>query len=72
MDSKSITAPGCSKTPRLLDRVREELRVRHYSLRTEEAYVCWVRRFIRFHQRHPREMGPAEINSFLTDLATRG
>jgi integron integrase len=59
--------------PRLLDRVRAALRVRHYSLRTEEAYVQWVRRFILFHhKRHPMEMGAAEINQFLTDLAVRG
>jgi integron integrase len=59
--------------PRLLDRVRLAIRARHYSLRTEEAYVAWVRRFILFHcKRHPLEMGEAEINAFLTDLAVRG
>ena len=56
--------------PRLLDRVREALRVRHYSLRTEVAYVDWVRRFVLFHgKRHPREMGVPEIESFLSHLA---
>lgn len=56
--------------PRLLDRLREVLRVRHYSLRTEGAYVDWVRRFILFHgKKHPLEMGPAEVESFLTHLA---
>jgi integron integrase len=56
--------------PRLLDRVRDAVRVRHYSLRTEEAYVAWIRRFILFHgKRHPAEMGEAEINAFLSSLA---
>jgi hypothetical protein len=53
--------------PRLLDQVREAIRVRHYSLRTEEAYVHWVRRFILFHdKRHPREIGEQEITRFLS------
>jgi integron integrase len=59
--------------PRLLDVMREALRVRHYSLRTEQQYVNWVRRFLRFHHhRHPREMGPAEVSGFLTHLAVDG
>jgi integron integrase len=59
--------------PRLLDRLRETIGVRHYSLRTEEAYVHWVRRFIWFHnKRLPLEMGAAEINRFLTHLAVDG
>jgi integron integrase len=58
--------------PRLLDRVRLAVRTRHYSLRTEEAYVAWIRRFILFHgKRHPAEMGEKEINAFLSDLAVR-
>ena len=53
--------------------VRDALRVRHYSIRTEEAYVGWIRRFILFHgKRHPREMGKAEITAFLTTLAVQG
>jgi integron integrase len=57
----------------LLDRLRAAIRVRHYSLRTEEAYVAWVRRFILFHdKRHPLEMGAADINRFLTHLAVEG
>jgi len=56
--------------PRLLDRVRLAIRARHYSFRTEEAYVAWVKRFILFHgKHHPAEMGEPEINRFLTDLA---
>ena len=58
--------------PRLLDRVREAIRARHYSLRTEEAYVGWIRRFILFHQkRHPIEMAEPEINAFVTHLAVQ-
>jgi integron integrase len=59
--------------PRLLDRVRHACRLRHYSLRTEDCYADWVRRFVLFHgKRHPREMGAAEINAFLTHLAVEG
>lgn len=55
---------------KLLDRVRDAIRTRHYSIRTEEAYVSWIKRFILFHQkRHPQEMGAAEIEEFLTCLA---
>lgn len=58
---------------RLLDEVRDVLRLHHYSYRTEQSYVQWIRRFILFHnKRHPREMGAAEIQQFLTTLATRG
>ncbi len=53
--------------------MRLAIRARHYSLRTEEAYVAWIRRFILFHgKRHPAEMGEKEINAFLTDLAVQG
>src|SRR3989440_4705871 len=72
MDSSPapLAAPG---PPKLLDRLRAALRLRHYSPRTEEAYVAWVRRFILFHgKRHPLEMGAAEINAFLTHLAVEG
>ncbi|MEM7410415.1 MAG: integron integrase [Myxococcota bacterium] len=56
--------------PRLLDQVRRELRVRHYSPRTESAYVHWIVRYIRFHGvRHPNEMGVAEVSAFLSHLA---
>ena len=59
--------------PRLLDRKREAIRARHYSLRTEEAYVAWIRRYILFHRkRHPAEMGEREINAFLSSLAVHG
>ena len=59
------------QSKRLLDQVRERLRYMHYSLRTEQTYLYWVRRFIRFHSlRHPREMGRPEVEAFLTMLAT--
>jgi integron integrase len=59
--------------PRLLDRLRQELRLRHYSRRTEASYVAWVRRFILFHgKQHPREMGAREITAFLSHLAVAG
>ncbi len=59
--------------PKLLDRVRERIRVKHYSLRTEDAYLHWTRRFILFHgKRHPREMGGPEVEAFLSHLATAG
>jgi hypothetical protein len=54
----------------LLDSVREAIRTRHYSRRTEEAYVYWVRRYIVFHgKRHPRELDASAITAFLTALA---
>jgi integron integrase len=56
--------------PRLLDQVRDSLRLRHYSLRTEATYIQWIKRFILYHEkRHPLEMGEQEITSFLTHLA---
>ncbi len=62
-----------SKGLRLLDQIRAAIRVRHYSFRTEETYVHWVRRFILFHRkRHPREMGAPEVGEFLTHLAVKG
>jgi integron integrase len=62
-----------SGEPKLLDRLRAACRVRHYSIRTEDAYHDWVKRFILFHQkRHPLEMAEPEVNAFLTDLAVNG
>jgi site-specific recombinase XerD len=56
--------------PRLLDQVRDKLRTLHYSYRTEQQYVQWIRRFVLFSgRRHPREMGATEVEAFLTDLA---
>ncbi len=61
-----------TRPPRLLDQVRERCRLKHYSLRTEQAYAHWIKRFILFHsKRHPREMGAPEAEAFLTHLAVR-
>src|SRR5438105_5205591 len=57
-------------TPKLLDQVRTVVRVRHFSLSTERAYVGWIRRFILFHQKkHPKDMAESEIRQFISDLA---
>ena len=62
-----------SSGPRLLDQVRGKIRLKHYSLRTEQAYLDWIKRFIlHFGKRHPREMGGAEVEAFLTNLAVAG
>ena len=59
-----------SGKPMLLEVVRQPIRLKHYSHRTERSYVNWIRRFVRFHdRRHPRELGKAEIEAFLTHLA---
>ena len=71
MSSKHSGAEsGLSAKPRLMDLVRDALRVRHYSYRTEQAYVGWIRRFILFHgKRHPSQMGADEVREFLSSLA---
>ena len=62
--------PSQPPSKKLLDQVRDQLRLKHYSLRTEDAYVSWIKRFILFHhRRHPAEMGVPEIQTFLTQLA---
>ncbi len=78
--SVSLVAEGMPPPPfepprpaRLLDRVRSAIRVRHYSGRTEKAYVGWIKRYIIFHRkRHPMEMGEAHVTAFLSSLAARG
>lgn len=61
-----------ARGPGLLERVRECCQLRHYSLRTERAYVDWIRRFVMANdKRHPREMGAAEVEAFLSRLATK-
>ena len=65
MSSLSSSAP-----PRLLDQVRRAIRARHYSRQTEKACLVWIRQFIVFHKkRHPRDLGPDEIQSFVSSLA---
>ncbi len=62
-----------SAAPRLLDQVRQRIRLKHFSLRTEHAYVGWIRRFIVANgKRHPADMGAVEVEGFLSALATRG
>lgn len=59
--------------PRLLDQVRDKLRVKHYSIRTEQTYTDWIKRYIYFHdKRHPKDMGAHDIEAFLTHLAVQG
>jgi integron integrase len=65
--------PSLGKPKKLLDQVRDVMRLKHYSLRTERTYCDWIERFIRFHElRHPRQMGEAEVSAFLTHLARDG
>ena len=57
--------------PRLLEQVRAVVRLKHYSIRTEEAYLRWIKEYILFHRkRHPSEMGAQEVSAFLSHLAT--
>jgi integron integrase len=66
----SADETSLGQRPKLLTRVRDAIRVRHYSIRTEQAYLDWIRRYILFHgKRHPSEMGKAEVESFLSHLA---
>jgi len=67
--AEEANAPA--KSPRLLDQLRDSVRRKHYSPRTEEAYAHWVKRFVYFSgKRHPRELGASEVPAFLSHLAT--
>src|ERR1035437_5169844 len=67
METKTTTYPP----PKLLDQVREKIRYKHYSLSTENTYISWIRQYILLNEkRHPSEMGAAEVEAFLTYLAT--
>jgi integron integrase len=67
-----LAKPSARTAPKLLTQVRYALRSRHYSKRTEETYLLWIRRFIFFHNvRHPKEMAEREVNQFLTHLAIK-
>ena len=69
----SDNTPSESTPPKLLDQVRDKIRVKHYSIRTEKQYLQWIKRFIFFHgKQHPRDLGAAEVESFLSHLATEG
>ena len=66
----AFPSDASSRSPKLLEQLRDRIRLKHYSLRTEQAYVQWAKRYIIFHgKRHPAEMGKAEIEAFLTSLA---
>jgi integron integrase len=72
-DNDMTISPESSPAPKLLDQVRDRIRVKHYSIRTETQYVQWIRRFILFHgKRHPRDLGAPEVEAFLTHLAVEG
>jgi len=69
-----MTTPDTRSAPKrlLLDRIRDKIRLKHYSIRTETAYVDWIRRFVDFyHGRHPRELGPEDVEAFLSHLAVQ-
>ncbi len=67
------SAPSTPSPPKLLDQVRDKIRVKHYSIRTETQYVQWIKRFILFHdKRHPQDMDAVEVEAFLTHLAVEG
>jgi hypothetical protein len=66
----SLSAAAPQNKLKLLDQVRDVIRRKHFSIRTEQSYVDWIRRFILFHnKRHPRDMAEAEVTEFLTHLA---
>ena len=73
MDSASagpLDAAAAPRPPKLLEQLRTHLRTRHYSIRTEQAYIDWARRFILYHnKRHPSEMGADDVGAFLSHLA---
>lgn len=65
------STPAAPTPPKLLDQVRDKIRVKHYSIRTETQYIQWIKRFIYFHgKRHPRDLGASEVEAFLSHLAT--
>lgn len=73
MRPSSTPSKTDSNAPRLLNQMRDKIRLKHYSIRTEQAYTDWVKRFVLFHEkRHPKEMGAVEVEQFLTHLAVAG
>ena len=69
----SENTPSAPPPPKLLDQVRDKIRVKHYSIRTETQYLQWIKRFIFFHGKlHPRDLGAIEVEAFLSHLATEG
>ncbi len=71
--SKDPEPTASPRAPKLLDQARQAVRLRHLSRRTEESYIAWIRRYVRFHAlRHPRELGAADVTRFLASLAEAG
>src|SRR5207302_5031870 len=71
--SATLSPARTADNPKLLDQVRDVIRRKHFSIRTEQTYVEWIKRYIFFHgKRHPNEMAEAEITAFLTHLARAG
>src|SRR6266550_6516740 len=71
--SATLSPAQTGDKPKLLDQVRDVIRRKHFSIRTEQTYVDWIKRYIFFHgKRHPNEMAEAEITAFLTHLARAG
>ncbi len=70
MRQPPVSSKTNPETPRLLKQVRDKIRLKHYSIRTEQVYTDWIRRFILYHEkRHSAEMGAVEVEQFLTHLA---
>src|SRR3989338_9390683 len=68
-----VENPSSVSSPKLLDQVRGKIRLKHYSIRTEQTYADWIKRFILFHgKHHPKDMGSQEVEAFLTHLAVVG
>lgn len=73
MQLQLLNNPEIKPAAKLLDQVRGKIRLKHYSIRTEQAYTDWIKRFILFFgKKHPRDMGASEIEQFLTHLAVDG
>jgi integron integrase len=79
IECKNIAHPKFSdkyvmtQSPKLLDQVRDKLRVKHYAIRTEQSYVDWIKRYIYFHDKtHPKDLGAQDVEAFLTHLAVVG
>src|ERR1700757_4361595 len=71
--ARILPVEATASKPKLLDQVRDVIRRKHFSIRTEQAYIDWIKRFILFHdKRHPREMAEGEVTEFLTHLARAG
>lgn len=65
MEKESTPMEQVAQPPRLLDQMRNKIRLKHYSLRTEQSYIDWVKRYIWFNgKRHPKELGKAEVEAF--------